>query len=112
MGWPDFIFWWLAWPIKIAVSLIVGIALLLLLNNILLWLLRSTVQTGMTVERGNQLPPGIVLHTVSRAEESNWWKRRSLAASVFLTTGGYLHEPSPLRLAFRFTAWFWFRKKD
>lgn len=43
MDWSDFIFWWLEWPVKIGVVVILVITLVILLNNFLLWALRCAV---------------------------------------------------------------------
>lgn len=48
MNWSDFIFWWLEWPLKVAVTGILVVALLLFLNNIILLVFRGTALAKST----------------------------------------------------------------
>ena len=104
MDWSDFIFWWLEWPIKISVGSVLVVMLVLLLNNFLLWLLRCTVHCNAE-SGGNRV---VSIYTVPK-NKGNWWKRRLLAADMFFGSGMSPDDVNPMRMAFRFSGWFWFK---
>lgn len=109
MDWSDFIFWWLEWPIKISVGIVLVVMLMLLLNNILLWLLRCAVHINATQYNGQDREKRIVSHHIVPKDKGNWWKRRCLAAHMFFGTNSRSSDISPIRMAFRFGGWFWFK---
>lgn len=110
MDWSDFIFWWLEWPIKIGVGIVLVVMLVLLLNNLLLWLLRCTVQVNATQYSGqDREKPVVSIYTVPK-DRGNWWKRRCLAADMYFGSGSNPSDISPIRMAFRFNGWFWFKE--
>ena len=90
MNWSDFVFWWLEWPLKMAVSGILVVTLLLFLNNILLLLFR-----GAAFYRNNN---GEYLLFANNGH-------RAALRAQFGPSGRFLN-------LFKWSAWFWFQKSE
>ncbi len=88
MDWSDFIFWWLEWPLKIAVTGILAVALLLFLNNIILLVFRHT---ALAKTRNHGYVP-----------TDNMGYRDAFRAQ-FGESGRFHH-------LFKWYGWFWFKK--
>ena len=88
MGWSDFIFWWLEWPLKVAVTGILVVALLLFLNNILLLVFRGTALTRST--QGHYVPTDGMPYMEAYLGQFG--------------QGGKFHH------LFKWYGWFWFKR--
>lgn len=88
MNWSDFIFWWLEWPLKVAVTGILVVALILFLNNIILLVFRGAGLVKST--KGEYFPAADMGHRIVFREQ-------------FGHKGKFHH-------LFKWHGWFWFKK--
>ena len=87
MNWSTFIFWWLEWPLKVAVTGILVVALLLFLNNIILLIFRS-----VAMFKGK-----------AGYQRYNYGKSRMALKGQFGPDGRFHH-------LFKWYGWFWFKR--